>query len=166
MWENNQGAGGTTTPSKTQATIGVSISVQGEITGDEDILVEGSVEGTINLKKNIVTVAKTGKVRAHIYGVVIHVEGEVTGDLFGSEQVIVHSSGKVLGNVTAPRICVEDGAKIKGSMNTESPAEGTLTKTLEVSRQSRNSDLLGVASTTRQDSAKSKDTSTSTNSVY
>lgn len=164
MRENSQNEGGTTSmDTRPQAIIGVSISVQGEITGEEDLLVEGSVEGTVNLKKNIVTIAKTGRVRAHIYGVVIHVEGEVTGDLFGTEKVIIHSSGKVLGNVTAPSICVEDGAKIKGSMNTESPADNTLTRNLEVSRQtSRTPDLLRDVNA----ASKGKELSGNTNGAY
>jgi cytoskeletal protein CcmA (bactofilin family) len=107
------------TTASTRATVGVSVNVKGEISGDEDILIEGSVEGSINLKKNAVFVAKTGKVRANINGVTIHVEGDVTGDLVGSEQVIVHRSGKVRGNITAPRISIEDGAKIRGQLNTE-----------------------------------------------
>lgn len=102
-----------------RATVGCSVTIKGEITGEEDILIEGAVEGLINLKQNVVTVAKTGRVKANIHGVVIHVEGEVTGDLFGSEKVVVHRSGRVRGNVTAPRISIEDGARVKGVLNTE-----------------------------------------------
>lgn len=105
--------------SKAKASIGPSVTVKGEITGEEDILVEGYVEGTVNLKKNAVTVASTGKVKAHIFAVTVLVEGEVTGDIDGTEKVVVCKSGKVIGNITAPRITIEDGAKIKGSMSTE-----------------------------------------------
>ncbi len=111
-----------TTATNTRATIGVSVAVKGEISGDEDILIEGSVEGSINLRKNAVVVAKTGKVKANISGVTIHVEGEVTGDLLGAEQVIVHRSGRVRGNVTAPRICIEDGAKVFDHAVIQGPA--------------------------------------------
>lgn len=106
--------------SSTRASIGPSVSVNGEISGEEDILIEGNVEGLINLKKNVVTVAASGKVKAAIYGMVIHIEGEVTGDLFGTERVVVHKSGKVTGNITAPRISLEDGARLKGTVSTES----------------------------------------------
>lgn len=119
------------------ATIGPSVSVKGEISGDEDILIEGSVEGSINLKKNAVTVAKSGRVKANITGVVIHVEGEVVGDLHGTEKVIVHASGKVVGNISAPRISLEEGGKVKGMIDTEG-AESTgsvrLTTRIEESR--------------------------------
>ncbi len=105
--------------SKTSASIGASVSIKGEITGAEDIIIHGQVEGTINLKKNVVMVAKTGVVQAHIYGQIIHVEGEVNGDLHGSEQIIIHKSGNVKGNVSAPRISIEDGARLKGSIDTD-----------------------------------------------
>jgi len=105
--------------SATRASIGPSVSVNGEISGEEDILIEGNVEGLINLKKNVVTIAASGRVKAAIYGMVIHVEGEVTGDLFGTERIVVHKSGKVTGNITAPRISLEDGARLKGSVSTE-----------------------------------------------
>jgi len=107
------------------ATIGASVCVKGEISGDEDILIEGSVEGSINLKKNAVIVAKTGKVKANVAGVTVHVEGEITGDVFGSEQVVIHRSGRVVGNVSAPRISLEDGARVKGLLDTESFTEAT-----------------------------------------
>lgn len=105
--------------SSQRATIGASVSIKGEISGDEDILIEGAVEGTINLKQNMVTVAKTGKVKANVNGVVINVEGEVFGDLAATEQIVVHKSGRVRGNLTAPRISVEDGARVRGQINTD-----------------------------------------------
>jgi cytoskeletal protein CcmA (bactofilin family) len=101
-----------------KAVIGPSISVKGEITGAEDILVQGTVDGTLNLKLNIVTIGKSGRVSANVYGRIIHVEGEVTGDCFGTEQVIVHKSGSVRGNITAPRVSLEDGARLKGTIDT------------------------------------------------
>lgn len=101
-----------------RATIGHSISIKGELSGAEDLMVHGFVEGTIDLKQNTVTVGKTGRVTAHIYGRIIHVEGEVVGDLFGTEQVIVHMTGHVKGNITAPRVSLEDGAKVKGIIDT------------------------------------------------
>ena len=110
-------------PTGQRATIGASVSIKGEISGDEDILIEGGVEGTINLKQNAVTVAKTGKVKANITGVTIHVEGEVIGDLTGVEQIIVHKSGRVQGNISSPRISIEDGARVRGQLNTDTDGE-------------------------------------------
>lgn len=129
--------------SKTPATIGSSVSIKGEITGEEDVIIHGFVEGMVNLKKNVVMVAKTGRVQAHIYGQVIHVEGEVTGNLFGTDQIVIHKSGVVKGNVNAPRISIEDGARLKGSIDTELKSDSTvLLKDTEVLRTSKSDDTV------------------------
>lgn len=112
--------------SKTSASIGSSVSIKGEITGAEDIIIHGKVEGTINLKKNVVMVAKTGHVNANIYGQIIHVEGEVVGDLFGTEQIVLHKSGNIKGNISAPRISIEDGARIKGAIDTDVKSDSAI----------------------------------------
>jgi cytoskeletal protein CcmA (bactofilin family) len=114
-----------------RASIGPSVTLKGEISGEEDILIEGFVEGTINLKKNSVTIASTGKVSAHVIGLIVHVEGEVIGDIDGTDKVIVYKSGKVIGNITAPRISIEEGAKVKGSVCTSDTAEETVTRPIE-----------------------------------
>lgn len=101
------------------ALIGKSIRVKGEICGVEDLVVEGEVEGQIDLKQNAVVVGKGGKVCANIQGKIIQVYGEVIGDLFGSEQIVIHESGSVRGNVSAPRVSLKDGARLKGAINTE-----------------------------------------------
>lgn len=118
MWDNN-GNNGNGSGHGSKAVIGASISVKGEISGSEDLLIEGFVEGVVDLKKNTVTVASGGKVNASIHGKLIHVEGEVLGDLFGTEQVVVHRSGQVRGNISAPRVSLEDGARLKGMIDTD-----------------------------------------------
>lgn len=102
-----------------KATIGSSITIKGELTGDEDLLIHGKVEGRVDLKKNNVTVGKSGRIKADLFGEIISVEGEVEGNLFGSEQVVVRQSGVVRGNITAPRVSLEDGSKFKGSIDME-----------------------------------------------
>jgi cytoskeletal protein CcmA (bactofilin family) len=101
------------------ATIGPSIRVKGDLSGDEDLLVEGQFDGKIELRQHGVTVGKEGRVRADIYGRTISVEGDVEGNLFADEQIVVRQSGRVLGNLTAPRVSLEDGAKFKGSIDME-----------------------------------------------
>jgi len=105
---------------KEKAVVGPSINIKGELTGEEDLLIQGRVEGRIELKKNNVTVGKNGNVQADIYGKIISIEGEVEGDLFGEEKIIVRKSGTVRGNMTAPRVNLEDGAKFKGAIDMES----------------------------------------------
>ncbi len=103
--------------SKEQAVIGPSISIKGELSGEEDLMIQGRVEGTIELKKNNVTVGRTGHIKADIYGKVISIEGEVQGNLFGEEKIVVRESGVVRGNMRTPRFSLEDGAKFKGSID-------------------------------------------------
>jgi cytoskeletal protein CcmA (bactofilin family) len=93
--------------------------VKGEITGAEDVVVEGIVEGGINLKQNTVSIGRSGRVMASIHAKVIHVEGEVTGDLFACDAVVVHKTGSVRGNINSPRVTLEDGSRLKGSIDTE-----------------------------------------------
>ncbi len=105
---------------KEKAVVGPSIKIKGELTGEEDLMIQGRVEGRIELKKNNVTVGKNGNVQADIYGKIISIEGKVEGDLFGAEKIIVRKSGTVRGNLTAPRVNLADGAKFKGTIDMES----------------------------------------------
>ena len=106
-----------TTRSRTPATIGPSIQITGDVTGSEDVRIEGRVEGTISLSDNILTVGKEGQINATVNARAIFVDGKVEGDLKGDEQVVVHSSGNVRGNIIAPRVTLEDGCKFKGSID-------------------------------------------------
>jgi cytoskeletal protein CcmA (bactofilin family) len=100
--------------------IGPGVKIKGEISGKEDLTVHGQVEGLINFKKSQVIVAKTGSIKAEVYGNIISIEGEVEGNLIGKEKIVLQPSGVVRGNMTAPRVHVEDGAKFKGEVDMES----------------------------------------------
>jgi cytoskeletal protein CcmA (bactofilin family) len=97
-----------------RATIGRSITLRGDVTGDEDLLIQGHVEGTVNLRQHSVTVGSEGEVVASIVGRVVTVEGRVEGDISGTEQVILRSSALVKGDIRAPRLVLEDGARFRG----------------------------------------------------
>jgi cytoskeletal protein CcmA (bactofilin family) len=101
------------------ATIGQSISIKGEVTGSEDLIVHGRVEGAIRLPGNTVTVAGEGRVQADIEALVIRVEGEVSGNLSATELIHLERASYVKGDVTAPRVCIQEGAKLRGLVNTE-----------------------------------------------
>ena len=107
--------------------IGASLSFKGEITGEEDLTVEGQVEGTIDLKKNHVTVGKNGRIKADVYGRSITIAGEVQGNLFGEDRILLRQSGRVRGDMRAPRINLEEGAKFKGNIDMDSKDEKQLT---------------------------------------
>jgi len=112
--------------------IGSDVKVKGEISGKEDLTVHGQVEGIIDFKNGQVIVSKTGNVNADVYGKIITIEGTVKGSLFGEEMIVLQPSGVVRGNMTAPRIKVEDGAKFKGNVDTESINTAQQSKLREV----------------------------------
>lgn len=100
-----------------RATIGRSIAIHGEVTGDEDLLIQGRVEGSVNLKQHSITIGPEGEVKADVTGRVVTVEGSVEGNLVAQEQVILRRSALVQGDITAPRVVLEDGARFRGGVD-------------------------------------------------
>jgi cytoskeletal protein CcmA (bactofilin family) len=103
------------------AVIGPSITVKGDVIGEEDLVVDGRVEGEIKVNRHSVTVGRNGKIKADIHAKSIQVEGEVLGNLWGDEAVVIRRTGKVQGNVTAPRVTLEDGSTFRGSIDMQPP---------------------------------------------
>jgi cytoskeletal protein CcmA (bactofilin family) len=106
-----------------RATIGRSIRIRGEVSGDEDLLIQGRVEGTVDLKAHAVTVGPEGHVKADVTARVLTVEGRVEGNLKAEEQLILRSSARVEGDLSAPRVVLEDGARFRGGIDMGDPAE-------------------------------------------
>lgn len=104
-------------------TIGPSIRLKGEVTGEEDLVIQGEVEGNIQLKEHNLTVGEKGRIRADAFARTITVRGELTGDLNGVEKVTITASGKVRGNIIAPKVILEEGASFKGSIDMDAKAE-------------------------------------------
>ena len=105
--------------SRKPATIGSSIVIHGDVAGEEDLIVDGTIEGTVSFKDNNLVVSENGRVTANINARIIRVDGEVKGELHGSEQVVISPSGKVDGDIRAPRVVLEDGCSFKGSIDME-----------------------------------------------
>lgn len=99
------------------AVIGAKIRFIGELVGEEDLLIQGHVEGTVDLKGNALTIGKQGVVKANVLAKTVTIEGQVNGDVFGEEKILVKSTSKVTGNLIAERVTLEDGAKFKGSID-------------------------------------------------
>lgn len=108
------------TPSTTRvreaAVIGPSIKINGDLQGEEDLIIQGEVHGTIHLKDKGLTVGSEGKVFADVYAHTVVVEGKVKGDLYGAERVAVKRTGDVQGNIVSPRVSLDDGGRFKGSV--------------------------------------------------
>ena len=105
------------------AVIGETIRIQGDVSGDENLVINGKVDGTVVLKAHDLTVGQSGLVTASVTAHVVRIEGEVTGDITGAEKVVVTRTGKVRGNITSPRVSLEDGARFKGSIDMD-PGSG------------------------------------------
>lgn len=136
-----------TNPLKERATIGSSILIQGDLTGEEDLLIQGRVEGRIELKKYNLTIGEKGRVKADINARIISVEGEVEGNLFAEEKIIVRKSGKVKGNLVAPRVGLEDGSTFKGSIDMDSSSRsGTGDKATVANSEKSESKVQGSGS--------------------
>jgi cytoskeletal protein CcmA (bactofilin family) len=135
------------------ATIGASIFVKGDLHGEEDLIIEGRVEGKIDLKKNHVTIGKNGRVRADLFGKVIIIEGEVDGNVFAQEQAILRQSGAVRGNITSPRVILEDGSRFRGSIDME-PKETKASEPRESARPTVATTGSGASRTEATETAK------------
>ena len=109
------------------AIIGPGIHINGDISGDENLVIEGKVDGKIRLGENHVEIGQSGRVNADITAKVIKISGAVRGDITGTEKVIISRSGNVHGNIVAPRMSLEDGAIFKGSIDMD-PGEAVNAK--------------------------------------
>jgi cytoskeletal protein CcmA (bactofilin family) len=128
--DNLAAAANTPANSGRAAVIGPGIYINGEISGDENLIIEGKVDGKIRLESHQVDVGQSGRVNADITAKVIKIAGQVRGDLTGSEKVIVLRSGNVHGNIVAPRMTLEDGAIFKGSIDMD-PGEPVVSKVVK-----------------------------------
>ena len=99
------------------AVIGPRIRINGDVSGDENLVIEGQVDGSVKLGDYRVDVGAAGQVKADIVAKVVKVDGTVQGDIIGSEMVTISRTGNVRGNIKAPRMTLEDGAKFKGSID-------------------------------------------------
>ncbi len=98
--------------------IGSTIVIDGEITGDEDLVVQGTIKGRVSLRENIV-VEESGVLEANIETSTITIHGTVTGDIQASERAELKSNCHVVGDIRAPRILIADGASFKGNVDME-----------------------------------------------
>jgi cytoskeletal protein CcmA (bactofilin family) len=95
------------------AVLGPTLRFKGELSAEEDFILQGSLEGSIS-NPQCVTVGTEGTVIGDIKARVITIDGKIEGDLYGDESVVVHESGRVTGNIYAPRVGIVEGAFFSG----------------------------------------------------
>jgi len=115
------------------ASIGKSIVINGELSGSEDLTIEGRVDGKIELRDHVLTVGTNGRIKAQVSAKAIVVLGQVTGNLNATEKVDIKDSGSVEGDIVAPRVAIADGSHFKGSIDMQKKEQpekgvGTFTK--------------------------------------
>lgn len=98
----------------TTCVIGAKTTIKGEITGDEDVLVEGTVEGQIRIHRDL-RIGNGGTVRATVEALAVVVSGEMIGDCVASSRVEIQATGRLTGNIKAPKIVIAEGALFKGN---------------------------------------------------
>ena len=97
--------------------IGKSVIIKGELTGSEDLTIEGQVEGKIELRQNVLTIGPNGKIKAQVFAKAVVVQGEVHGNIAATERVDIRDNGSVDGDLSAPRVAIADGAHFRGSID-------------------------------------------------
>jgi cytoskeletal protein CcmA (bactofilin family) len=98
------------------ARLGASLHIKGEITGNEDLVIDGSVEGLVQLEDRKLTVGASARVTADIIAREVCVYGNVKGNLRARDRIEIKKDGSVVGDLTTARIMIEDGAYFKGSI--------------------------------------------------
>ena len=99
------------------AHIGKSVLIKGELSGSEDLYLDGEVEGNIELRDHSLTVGPNGRVRANVHAKDVTVHGKVDGNVHGTDRVELKRSAVLMGDIATQRIVIEDGAFFKGSID-------------------------------------------------
>jgi cytoskeletal protein CcmA (bactofilin family) len=99
--------------------IGQSIQIKGELTGNEDLTIEGKVDGKIVLKDHNLTIGANGKIVAEVQAKTVMVIGELVGNITADDKVEVAATGAMKGDIVSPRVVLADGARFKGSIDME-----------------------------------------------
>jgi cytoskeletal protein CcmA (bactofilin family) len=131
------------------ANIGKSISIKGDVSGDEDTVIEGRVEGRIELKNHHLTVGPNGDVKGEINAKQVTVVGKVNGNVTATERIELSDSGRVSGDLASPRLLIQEGGQLNGSVSMKGAAATTSTQP-QVSTQpqpAKKLDHVGAAKT-------------------
>jgi cytoskeletal protein CcmA (bactofilin family) len=102
------------------AHIGKSVVIKGELSGSEDLYIDGQVDGTIQLEGNVLTIGPNGQVRANVNAKAVVVQGRLDGNIHASERATLAKSAVATGDITTGRVVVEDGAFFKGKVDSQS----------------------------------------------
>ncbi len=97
--------------------IGKSVVIKGELSGSEDLTIEGQVDGKIELRDNVLTIGPNARIKAQVFAKSVIVLGKVNGNVSASEKIDIREHGSVEGDIVAPRVAIADGAYFRGSID-------------------------------------------------
>jgi cytoskeletal protein CcmA (bactofilin family) len=104
--------------------IGQNLTIRGDISADENITIEGTVEGTIETSNDVI-IAPEGRVRADIRASIVTIAGRVKGNVFATHKVDLSSTGQLEGNIQAPKLAIAESAMFKGSIDMSPPGQSS-----------------------------------------
>ena len=141
----------TTVSASGSATIGKAVMVKGQIYSREDLVIDGEVEGTVELQEHRLTVGPNGKVQASVKAREIIVLGAIQGNVDASDKIDIRKDAKLVGDIKAARIVIEDGAYFKGSIDIVKPEVAKQpTQTVRPPQQGAASQPLAAAGATEK----------------
>lgn len=106
-----------------QSRLGPSLLLKGEITGNEDLMIDGTMEGIVRLNEGKLTIGPAANVKADITAAEVVVRGNLKGNIFARGRIEVRNDGSVTGDLTTPQVFIEEGALFKGSIEIEKTTE-------------------------------------------
>lgn len=110
-------SGAESRPQAEKAHIGRSVVIKGELDGSEDLVIDGHVEGKIELREHTLTVGSNGRIKAQVFAKAVVVLGELVGNINAAERVEIRDNGSVDGDIVAPRVAIAEGAHFRGSVD-------------------------------------------------
>ena len=149
LWQKDQDANRSTSPqtsapspsrsemtrSGKPTTIGQSVQIKGELSGQVDLIIDGKIDGKILVHDHNLTIGPNGHINAEVHAKSVQINGAVSGNITADDKVEISSSGSVVGDITAPRVALADGSSFKGSIDMERKgAPSTQSSTASVNR--------------------------------
>ena len=106
----------------TPCVVGAKTTVKGELIGEEDVIIEGTLEGEVRIARDL-RVAQGGSVKAKVSAQSVVLAGEMVGDCHASQKVEITSTGRLTGDIRAPKIVIAEGAVFKGNSDMSGPKD-------------------------------------------
>src|SRR5712692_556123 len=145
-------SGALATSSRAAACISQGIKIKGEVTGSEDLFVDGIVDGKLNLSNGSLTIGPNGHVKADVHAREVIVRGKIEGKVTGRDKVQLWSTGQVTGEVQTERLSIEEGASLRGKVEAgKQPSGARETKAATAGATGKSSETLPLSSGTAAD---------------